>query len=125
MGGTDCSESVWGPASSPPGWLGSYRKEPLHSPVLPVGVSLRQGAPINRVAVKGVIKTCSERREMCSRSSPTSERFLLPTKSLGFYYALLAGALGASLLFPLQEGGGKHFHNKETEAAAIEVPRAP
>lgn len=112
-------------ASSPAGWLGSYRKEPLHSPVLPVGVSLRQGAAVNRVAVKGIVKTCSERTEMGSRFSPISDRFLLPTKPLGFYYPLLAGALGASLHFPLQEGGGKHFHNRETEAAAIEIPRAP
>ena len=58
--------------SNPPGWLGSYRKEPLHSPVLPVGVPLCQGATVNRVAVKGVIKTCSERRETDSRSLSTS-----------------------------------------------------
>lgn len=58
-------------ARHPLGWLGSYRKEPLHSPVLSVGVSLCQGATVNGVAVEGVIKTCHKRREMGSRSSST------------------------------------------------------
>lgn len=52
--------------------LGLYRKEPLHPPVLPVGVPLRQRATVHGIAVKGVVKTCREGKEMGSRSSPTS-----------------------------------------------------
>lgn len=73
--------------------LGSYRKEPLHSPVLPVGVSLCQRATVNGIAVKGVIKTYSERREMSCSSSSTSLELsvmhyatwvFLPPTSCGF-----------------------------------------
>lgn len=59
-------------ACSPPVGLGPYRKEPLHPPVLPVGVPLRQRAAVHGVTVKGVIKTCREGRGMGSRPSSTS-----------------------------------------------------
>lgn len=58
--GLEGSTGGWGTTAS----LATYRKETLHSPVLPIGVPLRQRAAVNRVAVKGVIEACNGRRGM-------------------------------------------------------------
>lgn len=64
-------------------WAGPYREEPLHPPVLAVGVPLRQRAAVRGVAVKGVVKTCREAGEVASSSSPSSPELSATTKSLG------------------------------------------
>lgn len=104
--------------------LGLYRKEPLHPPVLPVGVPLRQRATVHGIAVKGVVKTCREGRDGQEVLTHLTRGFSHSPSHLGFTNPPLAAGSDASRCFPLWEGDGKHVGNKETGAAAAQLSRA-